>query len=349
MKLLVLTRYGDIGASSRLRFYQYFPFLNQKGFEIKVSPLFNNKALSNFYNFGKYSFFDLIFAYLKRIKELIFISNYDIIWIEKEALPWIPAFIELFLLKRKKYILDYDDAIFHNYDLTKNRIIKYFFAQRIDLLMKYSSSVMVGNTYLADRAKVSGANNIQIIHTVVDLLKYKVQNKKKNIENSPTIVWIGTKSTVKYLVKIKEVFIELSKKYDFVLKVIGADISIPGVKIKLVKWLEKTEVDEIANCDIGIMPLIDTPWERGKCGYKLIQYMACGLPVVASPVGINSYIVDVNNGFLATDNKIWHDVLEILLQNQEMRLSMGIKGRFKVESEFNINSTLPKIISTFES
>jgi glycosyltransferase involved in cell wall biosynthesis len=128
------------------------------------------------------------------------------------------------------------------------------------------------------------------------------------------------------------------------LRVIGAEVSIPGVDVQCLPWKEETEAESIAQCDIGIMPLKDSPWERGKCGYKLIQYMACGLPVVASPVGVNVQIVrDGENGFLADGLQDWEIKLSQLLENSPLRSSMGNAGRARVEQEYCVQRVAPRL------
>src|SRR5690606_8740055 len=154
--------------------------------------------------------------------------------------------------------------------------------------------------YLGNRAKRAGAKNVQVIPTVVDLNRYKL--KKESLSSQQIVIgWIGTQSTFKYIESLKEVFLKLAQNYPIKIHVIGVDnnMGIPENVIPI-KWSEETEAAEICKFDIGIMPLSDTPWEKGKCSYKLIQYMACGLPVIASPIGMNKEVIkEQENGFLA--------------------------------------------------
>jgi len=161
------------------------------------------------------------------------------------------------------------------------------------------------------------------------------------------IVWIGTPETVKFLNFLAGPLAELAKRYSFTLRVIGAgNMIMPGVPIELLPWNADTEYSMISNCDIGIMPLTDTPWERGKCAYKLIQYMACAIPVVASPVGANSdVVIDGENGFLATSEGDWVKKLEQLLDNAELRQRLGAAGRMRVESNYCLQKTASKLIN----
>lgn len=353
-KILVLTKYGRLGASSRIRFIQYFSLLTDSNFDITVSPMVSDFQLLHKYKFGSYKIFDLFLSYLYRIKILISRKNYDLLWIEKEALQWTPTFFELFLLTGVPYILDYDDAVFHNYDQNKNRILRFIFGGKLDRLMKDSSLVIAGNRYLELRAKNSGAKNVVVIPSVIDLDHYKVNQQislSKFAKNEILrIVWIGTPSTVHYLKSLSYTLHNLSKRYSFELVVIGGGkFELPGVSLKFLDWTEESETDQISSCDIGIMPLSSTPWELGKCGYKLIQYMACSLPVVASNIGANSEIVLHGvNGYLANSHEDWESLLSNLLDSDSLRKMMGSAGRSIVENQYSVQSTFTKYKSLFE-
>jgi glycosyltransferase involved in cell wall biosynthesis len=188
-----------------------------------------------------------------------------------------------------------------------------------------------------------------VIPTVIDLKRYGEQqgtaSKQLFQDSRPRIVWIGSPSTVRYLQLLSEPLQALAKRHAFVLRVIGGGtVGIPGVQVESLPWSEDTEVKNISECAIGVMPLLDTSWERGKCGYKLIQYMACGLPVVASSVGVNMEIVrQGGNGFLADTPEEWCVALEKLLKEEGLRQSMGKAGRQLVEDFYCAQKTGPKI------
>jgi glycosyltransferase involved in cell wall biosynthesis len=270
-------------------------------------------------------------------------KQYDFIWIEKEALPWLPAWIEKGLLSGARYSLDYDDAVFHNYDLHSHAIVRGLLGRRIDRLMGSACLVTAGNEYLAQRARAAGARRVEIIPTVIDLDRY-APRKVGTDATRPTVVWIGSPSTVRYLSLIAKPLAELSARLPFRLRVIGGHIDLPGVDVEYVAWSEDREAPAIAACDVGVMPLNDSPWERGKCGYKLIQYMACGLPVVASPVGVNAQIVNEGvNGFLADGSSEWRDHLEVLISDATTRRDMGQAGRLMVEEKYSVQAIAPRL------
>lgn len=350
MKILFLTRFGQQGASSRLRALDYIPWFKSASIEATVSPLFNDAMLSRKYRYGDYGLMGLLATYLKRVCVLATTRQYDLIWIEKEALPWLPAWLEKWLLRGRPYVLDFDDAIFHNYDLHRFDWVQRVYGRRIDRLMAGARLITAGNQYLANRAIASGARWVEIVPTVIDLRRYAAKTVYSKL-SEPRIVWIGSPSTVKYLLGLAVPLGALSKLRPFTLRVIGAEVkNMPGVNVETLPWRLNTEAGLIGECDIGIMPLQDSPWERGKCGYKLIQYMASGLPVVASGVGVNSSIVRVGeNGLLANSGDEWVAALGQLLNSADLRRDWGMAGRQRVEDEFctqKIGSRLAQLLRT---
>ncbi|MGD9486548.1 MAG: glycosyltransferase family 4 protein [Calditrichaceae bacterium] len=331
-----------MGASSRLRIYQYIPFLEVEKIQFDISSFFDDDYLKRLYSNQKASKFKILIYYLKRIKQIYKSKNYDLVWFDKELLPYFPAIGEWFLkMMGVHYIVDFDDAVFHNYDLHKNLLVRKMLGKKIDHVMKLASAVVVGNQYLLERAKIAGAKNINIVPTVVDIKKYKI-TKNKGKSKVFTIGWIGTPITARYLDIINSVLTDLYKNYVFKFSVIG----LSGMVFKeeyynVIPWSESTEVEEIQKFDVGIMPLFNTPWEQGKCGYKLIQYMACGIPVIASPIGINQSLVENGkNGFIASTEEEWLNSLKILIENKNMAREMGLYGRYLVEQKYSIQSTI---------
>lgn len=341
MKVLFLTKYTAQGASSRMRTFQYLPLYKEAGIECVVKPFFNDSYLEHLYS-GKGTA-SLVFSfYLKRLLVLLSILKYDKIYIEKEIFPYLPPFAEwiLFILKRK-YIVDYDDAIFHNYDLNKNIIVRIFLKNKIDSVMKYAEVVIAGNTYLAQRATDAGAKQTEIIPTVVDLTRYPKRSKKR--QDKFVVGWIGTPSTFdKHLLLIKDWLIKAQQLLNVELHVIGITKSevFMGGHIKLIPWTENTEAARLSEFDVGIMPLKDSPWERGKCAYKIIQYFAMGIPVIASDVGMNAEVcLNGETGFLANTEEEFLDALKFLITHEDVRNEMGMKGRQVVEKTFNVEAS----------
>lgn len=347
MKVLALTRYGALGASSRVRFYQYVPFLEHSGLRVEVASLFDDDYLRRLYAGAAADWGAVVKAYLKRISDLWRLHQYDLVWLEYEALPWVPAWLELALgLGRQRYVVDFDDAIFHRYDLHRSRLVRALLGGKIDRIMARSRMVFAGNQYLSDRARVAGARRVEILPTVVDTARY--QPRYESHSEVFTIGWIGSPSTSHYLDGVVGAVSRLHKMgVPIRMVVVGGKMpeqeSLPIVNLD---WSEAGEVGMIQTFDVGVMPLPDNPWERGKCGYKLIQYMACGKPVVASPVGVNQSIVEPGvNGFLAENEEEWVGYLLRLYGNEKLRIEMGKAGRTKVESSFSLAVTSPKLVS----
>lgn len=345
MKVLLLTRYGPQGASSRLRSFQFLPELRVTGVECLVSPLFDDELLKKKYERGSYSAGGVLTAYWRRILVLLKRDGFDLLWVEKEALPWLPTWLERLLLRGVPYVLDFDDAIFHNYDLHRFALVRNIYGKRIDDLMARARIVVAGNQYLAARAIAAGASQVEVVPTVVDITRYLPKQEYAAVAKL-RVVWIGSPSTVQYLKQLQNPLRELSMRLPFVLRVIGGGaFSIPGIETEVVDWSVHTEAKAVAECDVGIMPLRDSPWEQGKCAYKLIQYMACGLPTVSSPIGANrDVVIEGTTGFFADTPEVWVERLESLLRNAELRQCLGTAGRARVENEYSLTHIAPKLI-----
>jgi len=343
VKTLLLSRYDRLGASSRVRCFQYIPFFESQGWEIDVSALFSDRYLQALYG-GQSRVIQVLKGYCQRIQTLFKAGKYDLIWVEKEAFPFMPVLAEYLLFKAGvPYVVDYDDALFHRYDKHHRWLIRSLLGRKIDAVMKHAALVVAGNDYLAERARMAGEQRVEIVPTVVDLTQYKVRQPTNS--DLLTVGWIGSPATSDYLLTLAPIFELLEKDFNVRFVAVGANKSaMEGTSIKAWPWLESSEVQSIQAFDIGIMPLIDAPWERGKCGYKLIQYMACGLPVVASPVGVNEQIVEQGvNGFLAKNLKEWEQVLRSLLIDRDLQRRMGNNGRKRVEAWYSLKVQAPRL------
>ncbi|MDH5369705.1 MAG: glycosyltransferase family 4 protein [Gammaproteobacteria bacterium] len=349
MKVLLLSRYDRLGASSRVRSLQYIPYLNNNGINIEVEPLFSNEYITALYS-GKPRWIKVVFAYWHRLMVLVTVKKYDFIWLEKELFPFVPAGFERLLnIFKIPYIVDYDDALFHRYDQHRSWIIRKLLGYKIDVVMRHAAIVIVGNEYLAERARTAGAHRVKILPTVIDIERYSVISKRNN--QPLTVGWIGSPATSRYLLDLKPVIESLKKQFDVRFVAIGArKEDLKNIPIEIWPWTEESEVSSIQLFDIGIMPLSNTPWERGKCGYKLIQYMACGLPVVASAVGVNKEIINhEKNGYLINSPEEWKQTLSLLLENSSKRTQMGQQGRLQVEKQYSMQVQSTRLLSILRS
>ena len=378
MKILLFSRYSTNGASSRIRSFQYLPYFESMGWSVDVEPLFDNGYIESLYKLRQSEQAEssiekkylsqtdvpasvlskdktgILMAYAKRLSLVCNSGKYDLVWIEKELFPWLPPWLEGIISRLGiPYIVDYDDAIFHKYDLNKSGIVRLLLGNKIKTVMRGAQAVIVGNAYLAEYAHRAGAIRVEIIPSVVDLSKYSpgvVSTYEKNDSNF-IIGWIGTPSTVWYLNAIEDALREVARKLPIELVIVGGgDFQIPGVNVRSIPWAESSEVQEIQKFDIGIMPLPQSPYEMGKCGYKLIQYMACGVPAVASPVGVNGEIISNGvSGFLASSMKEWVDAIEQMLMNRELYSAIREQGIKKVEHEYNLAFCEKKLFSLLAS
>lgn len=351
MKALMLTRYERSGASSRLRMLQYGEALQRQGIETSLAPFFEQPYLERLYS-GRSTLGPTLAAYVRRIGQLYVAGQADLFWLEKEALPWLPWGFERALLPRNvPLVIDYDDAIFHRYSLHRYSVVRHLLARKCDKLMASASLVTAGNRYLADQAKAAGAVRIEIVPTVVDIMAYKMRPKAV-FAKSASIGWIGTPSTwTEYIVPMMPTLIKAAEAAGARIVAVGAGRAAKAHPLlDNQPWSEDTEVARIHEMDVGIMPLTDTPWARGKCGYKLIQYMACGIPVIASPVGVNSEIVEHGvNGFLASSDAEWGEALNTLLNDPTLRARMGQAGRRKIAREYSLQIWGPRVAEMLRS
>jgi glycosyltransferase involved in cell wall biosynthesis len=345
MKALMLTRYERSGASSRLRMIQYAETLQAHGIEHSLNPFFNKSYLERLYR-ERSTLGPAMTAYADRLGQLRSAGKADLIWLEKEALPWIPWGIERALLPQAvPVVVDFDDAVFHRYDMHRSTSVRRLLGSKLDKLMASASLVTAGNRYLADRAQSAGALRVEIVPTVVDLTAYS-QRPEPFSASCPKIGWIGTPSTwSEYMAPMMSMLLQSAEASGARLVAVGAGSAAKTHPLlDNLPWTEDSEVARIQAMDIGVMPLTDTPWARGKCGYKLIQYMACGIPVIASPVGVNAEIVEHGvNGFLVTTEIEWTEALQTLLQDPALRTRMGLEGRRKVERDYSLQVWGPRV------
>jgi glycosyltransferase involved in cell wall biosynthesis len=352
LRILFLTRYGRLGASSRQRCYAYLNSLRAAGVEAHVSPFLGDDYVGRLNSGRAISLATVFRAYTCRLFSLLQSHRYDLLWIEKEALPWIPAWAELGILRLTAgpIIIDYDDAIFHRYDQHSSGVVRRLLGRKIDRVMAAADLVAVGNGYLGLRAREAGAREIAEIPTVVDLRHY-TERRANSVRDVGTFTlgWIGSPLTSVYLEWLRPALGELASRIPFRIILVGASpTALAGLPVERVAWSPATEAAQLARFDVGLMPLPDLPWERGKCAYKLIQYMASWLPVIASPVGANrDIVVPGETGFLAGTDADWVSSLSLLAENPELRRRIGSAGRRRAEERYSLEATAPKMIDLF--
>jgi glycosyltransferase involved in cell wall biosynthesis len=353
LRVLFLTRYGRLGASSRQRCFLYLEAFNAAGIYGEVCPLLGDDYVHRLHSGRAVNFAAVLRAYGSRLMALLRARRHDLLWIEKEALPWLPAWVEIAFLRiaGTAIVVDYDDAVFHTYDQHRNGIVRRLLGLKIDRIMSAADLVIVGNSYLGGRAKAAGARAIAEIPTVVDVKCYPGCRSASARSQEPfTIGWIGSSLTSSYLELLRPVLAELASRLPLRIILVGAaESALRGLPVERVPWCLETEATELMRFDVGLMPLPDRPWERGKCGYKLIQYMASALPVVASPVGINCKIViPGETGFLAETDADWLSSLSRLYHEPKLRQRMGAAGRQRVGENYSLAVTAPRMADLFQ-
>ena len=350
VKIKFFSKYSYSGASSRYRTYQYVSLFLKTGIKCKVYPFFDDKHIKNINKGYKKNSLLLLFRYLlKRLFLILFLKKNDIVFIEKELIPYFPPILEWYLsIRQVKFILDYDDAVIHNYDQSTNKLVRRFLSSKIPYIQKKAEVVINGSRYLLNLSLINNKKSY-FIPTSLDINKYKYST----IEKKQFIIgWIGSHSTSKLILPILELIENFCIKNNIKLHLIGFDANLLKTENKevysVIEWNENTEISEINKFDIGISPSVDSPFARGKCAFKSIQYMSCSKPVITSPVGANAHVVDHDiTGFHANTPEEWFKYLTYLYLNHDIAVKMGIAGRKKVEEEFSIQVNYKKYIEIF--
>jgi glycosyltransferase involved in cell wall biosynthesis len=246
-------------------------------------------------------------------------------------------------------VFDFDDAVFVSYRSPSNGYLSYLkFAGKTKAICRLSSHVMAGNPYLANYARQVNPN-VTMIPTTIDTDKYQLREAQTT--NVPVIGWTGSYSTVQHLYTLRNALQKLAKRDNFRLRVIGTPTyQLPGIDVEAMKWRSDTELDDLNAIDIGVMPLPDDAWSKGKCGLKALQFMALGIPTVCSPVGVNTDIIqDDQNGFIATTEDEWVEKLSSLIRSAPLRARLGKAGRETVERTYSAKSQAPRVFEVFKS
>lgn len=343
--IAILSRYGMSGPSSRLRLYQYIPALQAAGARVTVHPLLDDTYVERYFASGQKSRGRILAAYARRVIAILR-QKPDLIWVEKEVFPYLPAAFELLLRVRGiRYVVDYDDAVFHNYDLSRSPLVRRILGNKLAPLLSGAALVTAGNAYLADYARDHGARAVLDVPTVVDLDDYRVMDPPA--DGQIRIGWIGTPNNAPYLAPVIAALDTLKDRFPLRLLTIGAgDLENVTVPHDQLPWSLDTQSADLGRVAIGVMPLIDSPWERGKCGFKLIQYMAAERPVIASPVGVNSVIVTPDVGLLVSAGD-WANAIAALAGDPSARKTMGQAARRRVAEHYSLALTAPRIVDAF--
>jgi len=325
MKILFLVQDLDV-AASRYRVLQYLPYLKEHGVQATVLP------------FQK--------GFFKKLKLFKSVNEYDILFIQRKRFPIL--WLKYIRKNARRIVYDFDDSVMYRNSKAanpeSNTRVKMF-----KNMVNASDYVIAGNEYL-QKNTTPFTHNVTIIPSPIDMSLYPLKKYSEKNDNI-TLGWIGATGSIHYLEKMKPVFEALGKKYeDLRLKIIcNVFFDCDNITVEKKLWSEQEEVADIQSFDIGLMPLMDDPWSHGKCGLKILQCLATGVPVVCSPAGVNKEIVKNGvHGFWANTREEWIEKLEILINDPDRRERMGMEGRKRVIEHYSLEANAPRMLKIFQ-
>ncbi|XOV68987.1 MAG: glycosyltransferase family 4 protein [Fluviicola sp.] len=353
-RILFIAPYPHAQApSQRFRFEQYIPALKEAKYKVEVEPFLSEKDWAPLYKEGSFirKGWSMCRSFLKRWALMFKIRKFDYIFIHREASMIGPPVFEFIISKvlRKKYIYDFDDAIWlPNYSQSNARFHRLKAYGKVKKIIRWADTVTVGNAFLAEYASQFNTN-VQVIPTTIDL--ENVHNQKTtHTKDLIRIGWTGSHTTMEYLPLLVPTLKRLEKEHPIQFRVISnhpPDIDLEC--LEYVPWNKETEIEDLAAIQIGVMPLKDSIWAKGKCGFKGLQYMSLEIPSVMSAVGVNTEIIeDGVNGFLIREEEDWHHVLQKLILDTELRENVGKAGHQTVKNRYSVSANTTNYLSLFE-
>lgn len=352
--LFIASHRPDRSPAQRFRFEQFLDYFEANGFHCEHSHIISGKDDKYLYRKGAYvqKFRILLKALYRRLKDVSRANDFDIVFIQREAFLLGSTYFERQFSKSKaKLIYDFDDSIWLNDTSDANKKLSWLkYPGKIDKIISISDMVFAGNKYLANYASYYN-KNIKVVPTTIDTSEYQRNLNSRNKDKKVCVGWTGSITTIKHFEYALPFLRKLKEKYGdkVVVKVIGDKNYVNDeLSIKGQGWNKENEINELSSFDIGIMPLPDDEWSKGKCGLKGLQYMALEIPAIMSPVGVNSEIIkDGVNGFLAKNEQEWFEKLSILIDNPILRENMGKEARKTVVGHYSKDSEKGNYIKYF--
>ena len=348
-KLLVLTPNPSSAAATRFRLEQFFPALRAAGIEPVLRPFLDEEGFRVLYRRGAplAKLRTGAQAVVGRTLDLVRAVGADAVLIHREAALVGPPIVEWLMTRAldRPVIFDLDDAIWvpyasPTYGALLSKLLKA--PGKTHFTLGAAAHVIAGNPFVADYARQYNART-DIVPTVVDTAQF--QPAPPTTRAVPVLGWIGTHSSLQYLRAIVPALTKLAARRKFVLRVVGATLEAPGLHVENVPWSIEREVADFQGLDIGLYPLVEDAWSLGKSGFKAVQYMACAVPVVASPVGVTVDMVrDGDNGFLAYDDDDWVRRLEQLMESPVLRRALGENGRAQAVERWSLAAHAPRVV-----
>ncbi len=343
--------------ATRYRIYQYLPFLKKEGIDYKIYSVISEKMTTRMIGSPRFNKLQKIIYYIqviierfvRSLKIILLANKFDLVFLQRTT--FLFGLERLLKRRNKNIVFDIDDSIYMP-DSEEGRALRWIKKimkrKEVESILRISKCAIVENSHIKDFVK-QYCEKICFITGPIDSVK-NYQKEYKQDSNKITIGWIGSPSTAIYLKMLEEVLKKLSKKYKLKLRLIGSGFySIDGVEVEMVNWTEQTEVSELHKFDIGVMPMPDNEWTRGKVGCKMLQYMANGIPAVVSYTPTNVEIIEDNrDGFLARSEAEWIEKLSLLIENATLREKVGRAGRKTVEERFSLELNAPKYLDILE-
>ena len=356
LKVLFIVPHPIEGPSTRFRVAQFLPYLAQHGIEGHLRPLFGSCAAAVIYGEGQLvrKVALTLRAAIERLGDVVAAGGYDLVYILREAFPFGPPLLERLLARRAgRVIFDFDDAIYVPSTAYRNALDRLRDFTKPAWLARRADAVVPGSRHLAEFARRAGADpeRIAILPTVVDTDVFFPDPARRDPDRL-TIGWIGTPRGTSYLHALRAAMAQVAAECPAARFVfVGAEpFACPGVSVQFPSWQLEREVADLQSFDIGLMPLADDEEARGKCGFKIIEYMAVGAAVVCSPVGANADIVsDGVTGFFADTPESWSNALLRLARDAELRTRMGHEGRRVAQCRFSLAATAPRLLSVIRA
>lgn len=355
MRVMFVVPYPTEAPSNRLRIEQYFPYLRQHGIKTKLRPFMSSGFYRIRYRPGALprKALSLAWSTLNRLRDIRRAGEYDVIVVHREAFPFGGAFVEQLMARSgTPLVYDFDDAVYlPSTSGGGNPVMQRLRnPEKIGTIIGLSAAVIAGNETLKGYAARFN-ERIVVIPTPVDTDHFRPKPRATDRDRI-VIGWIGSSTTAPYLKMVEPALEELFRRHANVeLRIVGGSYRPAGLdRVTVGRWGLATELRDLQGFDVGIMPMPDTDWTRGKCGFKTLLYMSVGLPSVSSPVGITTDIVrDGRNGYLASSTGEWVDKLSRLVRDAELRRAVGEAGRRSVEEKYSLKAQAPRLLEVLET